>query len=283
MIHETAVVGPDVELGEGVRVGPCSVIEGRVKIGRGTRIRGHSVIEGWTEIGEDCDIFPFVSLGLDPQSRGYRGEETWVRVGDGVTIREQVTIHRGTVEGGGETTVGSGTLLMVGCHIAHDCRVGKNVQMANRVGLTGHVHIGDGVVCGGNVGFAPFVRIGPCTFVTASSSVRCHCPPYGLVFPEYRGEGLLRSPNYVGMERMGKSKETIRMMRHVFNILFQGEGTYRDNVGRLDEDMRNCPEVEEVLSFLNFCPLKVNTMRLLSRYRRPLDEAREDENRNFMI
>lgn len=270
-IDETARVDKLAQIEEGVSIGPYTIIEGPVKIGKNTLVYGHSYICGDTSIGEECHIFPFTSIGMPPQSRSYHGEPAKVIIGDRVVLRENVTIHRGTKDGRGETSVGDDSLLMVGCHIAHDCFVGKNVQMANLVALTGHVHLGNGVVCGGDTGFAPFVRIGDYSFVTASSKVRCHSPPYALIFPEYRGEGLLRSPNYIGMERLGLSRQTISSVKKAFHILFSGSGTYRDNIKKLGE-LNEIKEIQEIILFLDQCPIKVNTMRLLTKYRRPSDE-----------
>ena len=267
-----ALIAEGAKIGENVEIGPYTQIGAHVEIGAGTRIHGQVVIDGHTSIGRDCEIYPFVSIGLAPQSKSYKGEETTVEIGDRVTLREQVSIHRGTVEGGGKTVIGDDGYIMLGCHIAHDCIVGKKVQMANLASLTGHVHLGDGVVCGGDVGFAPFVRIGDYSFITASSKVRCHAPPYALIFPEYRGEGLLRSPNYVGMERIGKDRQTILAVKKVFHILFEGGGHYKQKLDNLTPDLKKLEEVQSILDFLANCPLHINTMRMLTKYRRPANE-----------
>ncbi|MFP4306616.1 MAG: acyl-[acyl-carrier-protein]--UDP-N-acetylglucosamine O-acyltransferase, partial [Desulfococcaceae bacterium] len=143
MIHPTAIVDPGAELGERVSIGPYSVIGDHVRIGDGVRIGPHVAIDPYVEIGPGCEIFQFAAIGAAPQAIKFGGEETWVRIGRNSVIREFVTIHRGTEFGGGLTEVGEENFLMAYCHIAHDCRLGRQVIMANNATLAGHIAIGD--------------------------------------------------------------------------------------------------------------------------------------------
>jgi UDP-N-acetylglucosamine acyltransferase len=149
MIHSTAIIDATAELDSGVEVGPYSIIGPRVRIGKNTRIGPHVVIDGFTDIGQACTIFQFASLGAIPQDLKYRGEESRVVIGNNNTIREFVTINRGTAQAGGETRLGSNNLLMAYCHVAHDCRIGSHVVLANAATLAGHIEMEDHAIVGG--------------------------------------------------------------------------------------------------------------------------------------
>ncbi len=148
-IHPTAIIGPKTELGENVHVGPYTIIEGEVFIDSGTQIGAHVYIDRYTHIGKNCLISPFAAIGTPPQDKKFKGEKTEVIIGDENVIREYVTIHRGTTEGGGKTQIGNQNLLMAYCHVGHDCQVGNGVVMANVATLGGHVVLGDYCYIGG--------------------------------------------------------------------------------------------------------------------------------------
>ena len=159
MIHPTAIIHPHAELGNDVEVGPYAVIGEHVRIGRGTRVGPHAVIDGWTEIGEENQIFHLASVGGIPQDLKYKGEQTWLRIGNRNIFREFVTIHPGTVTGDGETTIGDGNLFMAYCHAAHDCHIGNGVIMANGATLAGHVRVDDYAILGGLTAIHQFVAM----------------------------------------------------------------------------------------------------------------------------
>ena len=159
-IHPTAIVHPEAEIGAGVKIGPFSVIGENVHIGRDTEIASHVVVEGWTTIGERCRIASFSSIGAPPQAMRYRGEPTRVLIGNDNSIREYVTINRGTADSGGLTSLGNGNFLMAYTHIAHDCKVGNQVVMANASTLAGHIVVEDFAIVGGLAAIHQFVRVG---------------------------------------------------------------------------------------------------------------------------
>jgi UDP-N-acetylglucosamine acyltransferase len=152
MIHQTAIIDSQAELELGVEVGPYSIIGPQVKIGRNTKIGPHVVIDGWTHIGEGCTIFQFASIGALPQDLKYKGEESWVIMGNNNTIREFVTINRGTSWSQGKTTIGNNNFFMAYSHVAHDCNIGNHVILANAATLAGHIAIEDYAIVGGLVG-----------------------------------------------------------------------------------------------------------------------------------
>ncbi|MDX1814774.1 MAG: acyl-ACP--UDP-N-acetylglucosamine O-acyltransferase [Thermodesulfobacteriota bacterium] len=178
MIHPAAIIDPGASLGENVDVGAYAIVGPRVTLGDGCRIGAHAVVESHARIGRGTRIFSFASVGAPPQDLKFQGEETWVEIGEGCTIREFVTVNRGTVTGGGTTRVGNGVLLMAYCHVAHDCHVRDRVIMANAATLGGHVDVGEGAIIGGLVGVHQFVRIGSYAIIGALSGIPLDIPPY---------------------------------------------------------------------------------------------------------
>ena len=179
-IHPTAIIDQTVELGAGVTVGPYSVIQGRVVIGDDTQIGSHVVIKGYTSIGARCRIFQFAVLGEIPQDLKFQGEESQLLIGDGNTIREFATMHRGTAGGGGVTRVGRDNLFMAYTHVAHDCQVGNGVIMSNAATLGGHIMVGDHAILGGLSAVHQFCRIGSYAFIGGCSAVHRDVPPYAM-------------------------------------------------------------------------------------------------------
>lgn len=216
-IHPTSVVDPSAELAEDVVVGPWCVVGPRVSIGARTLLRSHVTIESHTRLGTDNVVYPFASLGATPQDRKYRGEETWLEIGDRNHVREHVTLHRGTGNGGGVTRIGSGNLLMVAVHVAHDCVIGNDVTIANTAMLAGHVHVGDGASIGGGAAFHHFVSIGTCAFVGGMARQSRDVPPYLI------SEGFparIRGYNHIQMARRGISPEAIDAVRAAYRRLY---------------------------------------------------------------
>lgn len=217
-IHSTAIIDPSARIGDGVTVGPYSVIGADVEIGANTWIGPHVVINGPTTIGSDNKIHQFASIGDAPQDLKYAGEPTRLEIGDRNTIRECVTINRGTVSGGGLTKVGSDNLLMAYIHIAHDCRIGNHVIFSNNASLAGHAHVGDYVILSGFTLVHQFCSIGDYAFTGMGSAISKDVPPYLMI------SGNPAAPhglNKVGLKRRGFSDEQIRNLTRVYKILYR--------------------------------------------------------------
>lgn len=251
MIHPTAVIDPGASLGEGVEIGAYAVVGPRVTVGDGCTIGAHAIIESHARIGKGTRVFPFASVGTPPQDLKFQGEETWVEVGDGCTIREYVTVNRGTVPGGGVTRVGNGVLLMAYCHIAHDCHIGDRVIMANAAMLAGHVDIGTGAIIGGLVGIHQFVRIGSYAIVGALSGIPLDIPPYvtAVVARAQKGRGLY-GLNLIGLRRNRFSEETIAELKKAYRILFRSGLPKGEALTRAEAETAPLPEVRHLLEFV---------------------------------
>lgn len=247
MIHPTAIVDKRAELLEGVEVGPYAVIEGDVKIGAGTRIGSHVNIFRYTKIGGGCTVHSHAALGGPPQSLRFAGEETWVEIGEKCTIREFVTVHRGTGFGGGLTSVGDENFLMAYTHVAHDCRTGRGVIFANNATLAGHVTVGDYATVGGLSAVHQFSRIGEHAFVGGMSGVAKDIPPYVLA----SGERVrLYGINKVGLMRRGFSPEAVDGLKKAYRIVFRLGLTMNEAIARVKASVDQFPEVVLFLDFL---------------------------------
>jgi UDP-N-acetylglucosamine acyltransferase len=246
-IHPSAVIHDGARLGAEVEIGPYCIVGADVSLGDGTRLMSHVVIDGVTEIGERCAIHPFAYLGGSPQHLGYKGEPTRLVIGPRNIIREHVTMHTGTVQGRGITTVGSDGLFMAGCHIAHDCAVGDNVIMANCATLGGHVHMADFVFMGGLAAVHQYSRIGRYSFIGGMAAVTKDVIPYGSVWGNHAHlEGL----NLVGLRRRGFTRETISELRAAYRLLFADEGTFQERLADTTEAHGKSPEVMEIIDFI---------------------------------
>lgn len=251
MIHPTAIVDPGASLGEGVEVGAYAMVGPRVTLGDGCRIGSHAVIESHVKIGKGTRVSSFVSIGAPPQDLKFAGEETWVEIGEGCTIREYVTVNRATAAGGGVTRVGNGVLLMAYCHVAHDCHVGNGVIVANAATLGGHVEIGAKAIIGGLVGVHQFVRIGSFAMVGALSGLPLDIPPYvtAVVGRGQKGRGLY-GLNLIGLRRNRFSEETIAELKKAYRILFRSGLPMQKALARAEEDTAPLPEVRHLLDFI---------------------------------
>jgi UDP-N-acetylglucosamine acyltransferase len=246
-IHPTAIVHGEARLGENVEIGPYSTVGPNVSIGANTRLISHVVLEGYTEIGEDCLLHPFAYLGGSPQHVAHKGEPTRLLVGSRNVIREQVTMHTGTVLGGGITRVGSDSLYMIGAHIAHDCQVGDGVTFANHATLAGHVRVGDYVFMGGLCAVHQFSRLGRHAFIGGGAIVTKDVIPYGSVWGNHAHlEGL----NLVGLKRRGFTREVINDLRAAYRLLFADEGTFQERLEDVARVFTNSPEVRELVDFI---------------------------------
>ncbi len=246
-IHPTAIIHKDAELDSSVTVGPYCTIGEHVKIGKNTHLRSHIVIDGWTTIGADNTIYPFTSIGLEPQDLKYKGEKSRVIIGDHNTIREYVTLHRGTKSGGGITQIGKDNVLMAYTHVAHDCILGDRVIMSNAATLAGSITVGDDAIIGGLSGIHQFVRIGSYAMVGGCSAVAQDVPPYVRVAGNH---AKLYGLNSIGLKRHGFSSEQITTLKFVYKLIFRSGLTLKDAVRQSREKWPNLPEVERFLSFV---------------------------------
>ena len=218
MIHQTAIIDSQAELESGVEVGPYSIIGPQVKIGRNTKIGPHVVIDGWTHIGEGCTIFQFASIGALPQDLKYKGEESWVIMGNNNTIREFVTINRGTSWSQGKTTIGNNNFFMAYSHVAHDCNIGNHVILANAATLAGHIAIEDYAIVGGLVGVHQFVRLGCHSIIGGGSGVNKDVPPYMMANGQ---RAKLYGLNTTGLQRHHFSEEALTNLKNAYRIIFR--------------------------------------------------------------
>ena len=248
MIHPTAIVRPGAQLAAGVSVGPFSVVGDQVTVGEGTWIGPHVVVEGRTLIGRNNRIFQFVSIGAPPQDKKYAGEDTAVEIGDGNTIREYVTINRGTALDAGVTRVGNDNWIMAYVHFAHDCQIGSHAIFANLSQLAGHVHIGDWAILGGNTIVHQFVRIGAHSFTGMCTYLDRDLPPF------VKAAGNMAKPygiNSEGLRRRGFSTATISALKRAYRTLYRS-GMSADEIRReLEAQAGGCAEVRALLEFLD--------------------------------
>jgi len=245
-IHPTAVVDPHAELAVDVEIGPYVVIGANVKIAEGAKIQSHAVIDGFTTMGRGNVVFPFATVGTIPQDLKYRGEPSELIIGDNNTIREFASLNPGTVGGGMITRVGSQNLLMMYCHIAHDCIVGNRNVIANGATLGGHVVIEDNVIVGGLVGIHQFVRIGSGAILGAGSMVSKDVPPFCNATGD---RAKLHGLNVEGMKRRGFENAKIEAIRKAYRIVFRSKLKTAD---ALEKIRRELPELQELEQFISF-------------------------------
>tara|TARA_R110000868_G_scaffold113997_5_gene305821 strand:- start:107 stop:880 length:774 start_codon:yes stop_codon:yes gene_type:complete len=245
VIHATAIIDPTAILGKNVEVGPYSVIGPRVEIGDNTWIGPHVVIQGPTRIGRNNRIFQFSSIGEITQDLKYKGEETFLEIGDHNTIREFCTVNRGSIQDNALTKIGDHNLLMAYVHIAHDCVVGNHVIFSNNASLAGHVHIDDYVVLGGFSGVFQFCRLGAHSFISTNSVVIKDVPPYVKVSGYYaKPYGL----NSVGLQRRGFSADTLLALKRAYKTVYRNGLTVSDALVELHKV--TVPEVQTLTQFI---------------------------------
>ena len=247
LIHPTALVHPKAQLGTGVKVGAFSIVGESVRIDDFTEVQDHVCIQGNTEIGKAVRIFPFVVIGAEPQHLHYKQEPTQVRIGDKTIIRENVTIHRGTAQGTGVTSIGIGTYLMAYVHVAHDCEVGSNAIICNAVQLAGHVSVGDFANIGGLTGVAQFCRVGKFCYVGGASMIRKDLPPFLMgKGNDFEVQGI----NSVGLSRQGFESPTIGQLKNLYKIFYLQNLTASQAIERASTEMGDIPEVREFIDFI---------------------------------
>lgn len=246
-IHPLAVVEPGARLGAGVMVGPFCVVGGDVELEAGVTLVSHAVVAGRTRIGARTRIFPFASIGHEPQDLKYRGEPSTLTVGQDCLIREGVTMNPGTVAGGLATTIGDRSTFLANAHVAHDCRVGSDVVFSNNVMLAGHCRVGDFAILGGGAAVHQFVRIGAHAFVGGLAGVENDVIPYGMALGN---RAHLAGLNLVGLKRRGFSREQIHELRRAYRLVFAPEGTLKERIEDVAAEFPSHPEVQEILDFI---------------------------------
>jgi UDP-N-acetylglucosamine acyltransferase len=246
-VHPSAIVDPRAELDSAVEVGPYCLVGAGVKIGKGTKIYSHAVIQGRTTLGEGNVVFPFATIGSVPQDLKYKGEPSELLIGNRNTIREYVSLNPGTTGGGMITRVGDRNLLMMYCHIAHDCIVGDQNVIANGATLGGHVTIEDFVIVGGLVGIHQFVRIGTSAILGAGSMVSKDVPPYCNATGD---RAKLHGLNVEGLKRRGFDKSVIEAIHKAYRIAFQSKLKTEDALTKIRQEIAAIPEVERLVSFI---------------------------------
>ena len=246
MIHPTAIIDSSAQIDENVTIGPYAIVKGDVCIGSGTTIGPYTTIENHVTIGPDCQIFQYASIGGAPQDLKFHGEKTYLKIGRGSIIREFVTINRETGFGGGVTEVGEQNYLMAYTHIAHDCKTGKGVILANNSSLAGHIEIGDYATIGGLVAIHQFVKVGDYAYIGGKSAVVKDIPPYVIAAGD---RATLHGLNNVGLKRHNFQKSTISQLKKVYRIFFRIGLTVTQAQERAKAEVEQVPEV---LTFMKF-------------------------------
>lgn len=246
-IHSTAIVSDRARIGDGSTVGPYCVIGPDVEVGRDCEIGPHAVLEGPTRMGDANRVFQFASIGAPPQDTKYRGEPTRLEIGARNTFRESVTVHRGTVRGGGVTQLGNDGLYMAYSHVAHDCVIGDHVIMANGAALAGHVTIEDYAIVGGLVAIHQHARIGESAMLGGGAMVVMDIVPFCTAVGD---RARLAGPNVVGIKRRGLGDDAVRAVRAAYRVLFQSKLRLEEALARLRAELPDSREVAHMVRFI---------------------------------
>ena len=246
-IHDTSIIDPTAQISESASVGPYCVIGPGVVVGPGTKLLNHVTIQCLSRLGENNIIYPYAVIGADPQDKKFDGERSECIVGNDNEIREHVTIHRGTGNGGGLTSLGNNNLIMVGCHIAHDCIIGDDTVIANQVMLAGHVVVEDRAGIGGGAGIHHYVTIGQSAFVGGLARVSRDVPPF-MIVEGHPAE--VRAVNVVGLSRLGYPTDHVDAMKDTFRRLFRENGSMAECLTSLREEFPDVPAISAVCDAL---------------------------------
>lgn len=247
IVHPTALVGAGAQLGQGVKIGPYCIVGDRVVLHDNVELVSHVSIDGNTVVGAGTRIYPFASVGHEPQDLKYHGEASRLEIGERCVIRESVTINPGTEGGGMLTKIGNECLIMASAHVAHDAIIGNNVIMANYVGIAGHCQIGDNVIFGGTCVIHQFTRIGAHAFIGAQSMVDGDIIPYGMAVGN---RASLTGLNLVGLKRRKFDREAIHRLRAAYRQIFSNEGTLRERVEDAADLFKEDALVQDVVAFI---------------------------------
>jgi UDP-N-acetylglucosamine acyltransferase len=246
-IHPTAIIASDAQLEDGVEIGPYSIIGSDVKIGKNTVIGPHTVIDNFTQIGENCHIFQFCSIGAPPQDLKYGGEKTRVIIGNFNTIREFVTIHRSTIADIGVTMMGDHNLIMAYAHVAHNCKLGSHIVMANAATLAGHVLVEDYAIISGLTGVHQFCRVGAHCMIGGCSAAVKDVPPYTIAQGNH---AKLFGLNLIGLKRRNFPEKTIKAISDAYRIIFRSKLRLKDAIKKAESEVENIPEANHFIKFI---------------------------------
>ena len=247
MIHPTAIVDKNSKISKNVEIGPYCIIGSDVEIGPNSKLHSHISIKGKTKIGKNNEIFPFVSIGTSPQDLKYKGEKNSIIIGDNNKLREYVNINPGTLQGGTITKLGNNNLLMVYCHIAHDCNIGNGIVLANNVQVGGHVKIEDNAIVGGSCAIHQFSRIGKLAMVGGMTGVLSDVIPFGL---SLGNRNNLVGLNLIGLRRAKISNDDIKILQNSYDVIFSNQN-FRSNIDNLNVDLKNNKYVKIIIDFIN--------------------------------
>ena len=247
MIHNSSIIDKEAKIGKNVKVGPFCYIGPKVHIGDDVELISNVHIEGNTKISKGTKIFPFASIGTQPQDLKYKGESNNLEIGENNTIREYVTINPGTEGGGSKTVIGNNCLLMISSHIAHDCIIGNDVVIANNVPLGGHVTIEDSVVIGGNSAVQQFTRIGRLAMIGGMTGVLKDVIPFGLSFGN---RNYLRGVNLIGLKRKKYDNKKIMELDAAFKKIFSSKNIH-ENLSKINGEYKGNDLVTEVINFIS--------------------------------
>ena len=246
-IHPSAVIESGARLGADVAIGPFCHVGPDVVLCDGVQLVSHVALHGRTTIGARTRIFPFASIGHQPQDLKFHGEPSTLEIGADCLIREGVTMNPGTEGGGLKTIVGDRCTFLANSHVAHDCCVGSNVILSNNVMLAGHTRVGDFVILGGGSALHQFVRVGSHAFIGGLAAVENDVIPYGMALGN---RAYLAGLNLIGLKRRGFSRESIHDLRRAYRLLFAAEGTLKERVEDVAEEFASHPQVHEILDFI---------------------------------
>jgi len=246
-IHPTAIIEAGAKIGSDVQIGPYCLIGPEAEIGDGCQLLGHVVVAGRTSIGAGTRVFPFASIGHQPQDLKFAGEPSTLSIGAGCTIREGVTMNPGTAGGGSVTSVGDHCAFLANSHVGHDCRVGNNVIFSNNVMLAGHCRVGDFAILGGGAAVIQFARVGAHSFLGGMSGLENDLIPYGMALGN---RAHLSGLNIVGLQRRGFARGDIHDLRRAYRLLFANEGTLNERLEDVTAEFKQHPIVQEIVEFI---------------------------------
>ena len=246
-VHSSAIVEDGAQLGPGVRVGPFCHVGANVSLGEGVELLSHVVVAGRTKIGARTRIFPFASIGHQPQDLKFKGEASTLEIGENCQIREGVTMNPGTEGGGLSTTVGNNCAFLANSHVGHDCHVGNNVIFSNNVMLAGHCSVGDFAILGGGAAVIQFARVGAHSFLGGMSGLENDLIPYGMALGN---RAYLSGLNIVGLQRRGFSRDDIHSLRKAYRALFANEGTLVERMEDVASEYGDHQIVQEIIAFI---------------------------------
>ena len=247
MIHKTSIINKNAKISNNVDIGPYCIIGSDVEIGSNTIIHSHVNLVGNTKIGKNNQIFPFASIGTPPQDLKYKGEKNSIIIGDNNKFREYVNINPGTEQGGGVTKIGSDNLLMVYCHVAHDCNLSNNIVLANNVQVGGHVNIDTNAIVGGSCAIHQYSRIGESAMIGGMTGVLSDVIPYGL---SLGNRNSLVGLNLIGLRRSKISNENIKIIQEAYDQIFKSKN-FRSNIDNLSSKNKNNEYVKKIINFIN--------------------------------